>query len=115
MEPKAKPAGTVVVAAAPSMVTMVGLASPALAEDTMKVGITTTGVPFTFIDTSTLKPTGAMVDLASEIAAGNGMRSEFQISAFPALIPALTTGKIDLICFPKDYERLAAKLPPARA
>jgi len=77
--------------------TMVGLATPAMAEDTMKVGITTTGVPFTFVDTGTLRPTGAMVDLANEIAADNGMRSEFQITAFPALIPALTTGKIDLI------------------
>jgi polar amino acid transport system substrate-binding protein len=78
-------------------VAVLTLATQVMAADTMSVGITTTGVPFTFVDLATQKPTGAMVDLASAIAADNGMQTEFQISAFPALIPALTTGKINLI------------------
>ncbi|HBT00029.1 MAG TPA: amino acid ABC transporter substrate-binding protein, partial [Citreicella sp.] len=32
------------------------------------VGVTTTGVPFTFVDTASQQPTGAMVDLAAAIA-----------------------------------------------
>ncbi|KXF75465.1 ABC transporter substrate-binding protein [Paramesorhizobium deserti] len=72
-------------------------ATPVFAQDPIKVGITTTGVPFTFVDTATQKPTGAMVDLASAIAADTGDSATFEITAFSALIPALTTGKIDLI------------------
>ncbi|WP_028092589.1 ABC transporter substrate-binding protein [Pseudodonghicola xiamenensis] len=68
----------------------------AQAED-LRVGVTTTGVPFTFIDTSTQKPTGAMVDLAAAIAADLDMEPEFAITQFSALIPALQTGKIDAI------------------
>lgn len=73
------------------------LLGPASAQDALKVGITTTGVPLTFVDTLSSKPTGAMVDLAEAIAVENNTQVEYQISAFPALIPALTTGKIDLI------------------
>lgn len=73
------------------------MATQALAAQTMTVGITPTGVPFTFVDTATQKPTGAMVDLAAAIAADVGVDVQFQINAFPALIPALTTGKINLI------------------
>lgn len=68
-----------------------------MAQETIAVGVTTTGVPFTFVDTATQKPTGAMVDLAKAIAADNGIEARFQIMAFPALIPALTSGKISLI------------------
>lgn len=73
-----------------------GLAAPSLADD-LTVGVTTTGVPFTFIDTSSQAPTGAMVDLANAIAEDNGMTAKFELTAFSALIPALTTHKIDLI------------------
>jgi polar amino acid transport system substrate-binding protein len=74
----------------------IGLSAPAFAED-LTVGVTTTGVPFTFVDTATQKPTGAMVDIASAIAADNGMEAKFELTAFSALIPSLTTGKINLI------------------
>ena len=73
-----------------------GLAAPSLADD-LTLGVTTTGVPFTFIDTSSQAPTGAMVDLANAIAEDNGMTAKFELTAFSALIPALTTHKIDLI------------------
>ena len=73
------------------------VASTAVAKETITVGITPTGVPFTFVDAATQKPTGAMVDLATAIAVDIGADVKFQINAFPALIPALTTGKINLI------------------
>lgn len=75
----------------------VGAAAPAFAQDTIAVGVTATGVPFTFVDTSTQLPTGAMVDLAGAIAADNGMKTNLQVTAFSALVPALTTHKIDMI------------------
>ncbi|MER8369938.1 ABC transporter substrate-binding protein [Mesorhizobium sp. M1348] len=75
----------------------VAMATQTMAEETLRVGVTPTGVPFTFVDTATRKPTGAMVDLASAIAANLGTTADFQVNAFPALIPALTTDKINLI------------------
>lgn len=73
------------------------VAQAAVARETITVGITPTGVPFTFLDAATQKPTGAMVDLATAIAADIGADVEFQVNAFPALIPALTAKKINLI------------------
>lgn len=63
----------------------------------LTVGVTTTGVPFTFVDTATQQPTGAMVDLAAAIAEDIGDTPKFAVTQFSALIPALETGKIDLI------------------
>lgn len=71
-------------------------AAPAYAES-VNVGVTTTGVPFTFVDTASQEPTGAMVDLAKAITADIGDEAEFKVVAFSALIPALSSGKIDLI------------------
>lgn len=67
------------------------------AQETLTVGVTTTGIPFTFVDTATQKPTGAMVDLAAAIAEDNKMAPRFELTAFSALIPSLTTKKIDTI------------------
>ncbi|PTW50374.1 substrate-binding periplasmic protein [Rhodovulum kholense] len=73
------------------------VASLAQAADSLKVGVTTTGIPFTFVDTATQQPTGAMVDLAQAIAEEMNTGASFEITQFSALIPALTTGKIDVI------------------
>ncbi|WP_033057252.1 ABC transporter substrate-binding protein [Sinorhizobium arboris] len=70
---------------------------PAVAADAMKVGVTTTGVPFTFVDTSSQQVTGAMVDIANAIAADNGLEAQFEVTAFSALIPSLNAGKIDIV------------------
>lgn len=78
-------------------ITVLTFANIALAADTMKVGVTTTGVPFTFIDTTSQKVTGAMVDLASAIGQNLGMKPDFEVTAFSSLIPSLNTGKIDVI------------------
>lgn len=72
------------------------VASTASAEN-IKVGVTTSGVPFTFVETSSQQVTGAMVDLARALAEDQGLSSSFEITAFSALIPSLDTGKIDVI------------------
>ena len=72
-------------------------AGPAGAQETVAVGVTTTGVPFTFVDTANQKTTGAMVDLAEAILTDQGLKPRFELTAFSALIPALLTKKIDLI------------------
>lgn len=72
-------------------------AAPAWAKDVLKVGITTTGTPFTFVDTATQKPTGAMVDLAAAVAREIGAEAQFEITAFSALVPGLSSGRLDLI------------------
>ncbi len=73
------------------------LATPVQAQETVRVGVTATGVPFTFVDTATQLPTGAMVDLARAIVEDNGLKPAFELTAFSALVPSLSTHKIDLI------------------
>lgn len=74
-----------------------GLPAASAQQSAITIGVTTTGIPFTFVDTKTQKPTGAMVDLAAALAEDNGLTPHFELTAFSALIPALTTKKIDLI------------------
>jgi hypothetical protein len=45
----------------------IGLAAPASAQQTMRVGSTPTGVPFTFLDTQTNKIQGVMVDIVTAV------------------------------------------------
>ncbi|MGA0605121.1 substrate-binding periplasmic protein [Phenylobacterium sp. VNQ135] len=61
------------------------------------VGSTATGVPFSFYDVRTNTLTGAMVDIVKAVAERAGLAVEVQVTAFSALIPSLTVGKIDLI------------------
>jgi len=61
------------------------------------VGSTATGAPFSFIDVKTNVLTGAMVDIMKVIAADAGFQFDLRIIAFGALIPSLTTKKIDVI------------------
>lgn len=61
------------------------------------VGSTATGAPFSFIDVKTNALTGAMVDIMKVIAADAGFQIDLRITAFGALIPSLTTKKIDII------------------
>jgi len=61
------------------------------------VGSTATGVPFSFIDVKTNMLVGAMIDIAKAIFADSGFQIELRVTAFGALIPSLTTKKIDVI------------------
>ncbi len=61
------------------------------------VGSTATGIPFSFIDMKTNLLSGAMIDIVKSIAQDAGFDLEFRITGFAALIPSLTSGKIDII------------------
>ncbi|WP_040613760.1 ABC transporter substrate-binding protein [Teichococcus cervicalis] len=63
----------------------------------LKVGSTPTGVPFTFLDTSTNTITGFMVDLITAIGQDQGFGVQVQGTPFAALIPSLTSSRIDII------------------
>lgn len=65
--------------------------------ESLKVGSTPTGVPFTFLDTKTNQVTGVMVDIMAEIAKETGDEVTTEPLAWSALIPSLTSGKIDVI------------------
>jgi len=74
-------------------ITFSGIASA----ETLKVGSTPTGVPFTFLDTKTNQVTGVMVDIMGEVAKEAGFEVTTEPLAWSALIPSLTSGKIDVI------------------
>jgi polar amino acid transport system substrate-binding protein len=72
-------------------------AGPAPAQIVVRVGSTPTGVPFTFLDTKTNTIQGFMVDLITELGKDAGFEAKIEPMQFSALIPALTTSKIDAI------------------
>jgi polar amino acid transport system substrate-binding protein len=76
-----------------------GVASlPARAQGpVLKVGSTPTGIPFTFLDTKSNSITGFMVDLIGAIGKDQGFGVDVQATPFAALIPSLTTSRIDII------------------
>ena len=76
---------------APAMV------APASAQQTLKVGSTPTGVPFTFLDTKTNSIQGIMVDIVTEAGKRAGFQVQVEPMQFSTLIAALTSNKIDLI------------------
>ena len=67
---------------------------------TYSIGATPTGIPFTFLDARTNTIQGAMVDLLDAIANDAGFKIGIQPTPFPALIPALTGKRIDIIAAP---------------
>ena len=72
-------------------------AAPGSAQQVLKVGSTPTGVPFTFLDTKTNSIQGVMVDLITEIGKDAGFQVQIEPMQFSALIPSLTSNKIDII------------------
>lgn len=64
---------------------------------TLRVGSTATGIPFTFLDTRTNAITGFMVDLITAIGKDQGFAVDVQTTPFAALIPSLTSNRIDII------------------
>ncbi len=73
------------------------LSAPSEAQQVLKVGSTPTGIPFTFLDTKTNSIQGIMVDLATEIGKDAGFSVQIEPMQFSALIPSLTSNKIDII------------------
>jgi polar amino acid transport system substrate-binding protein len=83
--------------AAVAAVLGLALASPAQAQQTLKVGSTPTGTPFTFLDTKTNTIQGVMVDLITEIGKDAGFKVQIEPMQFSTLIASLTSNKIDII------------------
>jgi len=71
--------------------------SAVLAQSSYTVGATSTGVPFTFLDIKTNKLQGMMVDTVTAIGKNAGFTVNVQQTPFAALIPSLTSNKIDII------------------
>jgi polar amino acid transport system substrate-binding protein len=84
-------------AALAALVAVSALATPASAQQTLKVGSTPTGVPFTFLDTKTNTIQGIMVDIVTEAGKRSGFQVQVEPMQFSTLIAALTSNKIDLI------------------
>jgi polar amino acid transport system substrate-binding protein len=80
--------------AAIAIASIPALSSPS---QVLKVGSTPTGIPFTFLDTKTNSIQGIMVDLATEIGKDAGFSVQIEPMQFSALIPSLTSNKIDII------------------
>jgi polar amino acid transport system substrate-binding protein len=76
---------------------VIGAAAPATAQQTLKVGSTPTGIPFTFLDTQTNKIQGVMVDIITAIGKESGFEVQIEPMQFSALIGALTSNRIDII------------------
>ena len=75
----------------------IAAAAPASAQQVLKVGSTPTGIPFTFLDTKTNTIQGIMVDLVTEVGKDAGFNVQIEPMQFSALIPSLTSSKIDII------------------
>lgn len=69
----------------------------ASAQTSYTVGATATGVPFTFLDVKTNSIQGMMVDTATAVGKAAGFEVTIQQTVFSALIPSLTSNKIDII------------------
>ncbi|MCP1611992.1 polar amino acid transport system substrate-binding protein [Azospirillum lipoferum] len=78
-------------------IAMAVFATTASAQTVFKVGSTPTSVPFAFIDVKTNSPQGMMIDVIEAVSKEVGFKIEYQPMPFSALIPALTSGKIDII------------------
>ena len=86
-------------AAAAALLTLVSPAGAADKADTGKplvVGMELAYPPFEMTDTSG-KPAGVSVDLATELAKSLGRPVVIENTSFDGLIPALKTGKVDLV------------------
>ncbi|SOE73498.1 amino acid ABC transporter substrate-binding protein, PAAT family [Burkholderia sp. OK233] len=74
-------------------------ATPAMAaaEPEYTVGATATGVPFTFLDVKSNSIQGLLVDATTATGKAAGFDVKVEQTTFSALIPSLTTKKIDVI------------------
>ena len=74
------------------------MAGSAMAEGpTVKVGSTTAGAPFTFLNTKTNQIDGLMVDVTQAIGKEAGFAAQIEPMQFSTLIASLTSKRIDMI------------------
>ncbi|RNC71351.1 MAG: amino acid ABC transporter substrate-binding protein [Desulfuromonadales bacterium] len=79
-----------------ALLLLTALPARAAEKDTLVVGMELAYPPFEMTDTAG-KPTGVSVDLANALGKSLGRKIVIQNMAFDGLIPALKTGKLDLI------------------
>lgn len=72
-------------------------AGAAGAQQTLKVGSTPTGSPFTFLDAKTNTIQGVMVDIIDAVGKDAGFTPKIEAMPFSSLISSLTTKRIDII------------------
>lgn len=72
-------------------------AQNAAAQNSVTVGSTPSGVPFTFLDVATNRIDGVMVDIIEAIGVAEGFTPTVEATQWSALIPSLTGNKIDVI------------------
>lgn len=65
--------------------------------ETIRVGSTPTGIPFTFLNTKTNQIEGAMVDMAHAVGKEAGFTAQIEAMPFSALIGSLTSNRIEMI------------------
>ena len=80
-----------------AMATGLMVSASVTAAPVYKVGATATGIPFTFLDIKSGNIQGRMVDAVEAVGKAGGFDTEIQQTTFAALIPSLTSSKIDLI------------------
>jgi polar amino acid transport system substrate-binding protein len=68
----------------------------AYAETVYNVGTLPTSKPFTYLDVATNKIDGAMIQIMNEVAEAGGFKVEHEAIEWKALIPSLTSGKVDM-------------------
>lgn len=83
--------------AAAALATLAHIGTGAAQQPAYNVGSTPTGIPFTFLDVKTNTIQGAMVDLITAIGDDAGFKVNVEAAPFSALIPSLTSNKIDII------------------
>lgn len=75
-----------------------GLLAGTASAKSLRVGATSTGIPFTFLDIKSNSIEGMMVDTAQAVAKAAGYDgADIQQTVFSALIPSLSSNKIDVI------------------
>lgn len=91
---------------------LAGCERRSVAPGTAIVGSSPTGVPFSFIDPSTVELTGALVDTLRVVARQAALPIDLRVTPFSALIPSLLAHKIDIIAAAMlrtpERERVAA-------
>jgi polar amino acid transport system substrate-binding protein len=73
-----------------------GAAVPSHAE-TLRVGATAGGIPFTFLDLKTNTIQGMMIDVVTEAGKRAGFNAQIQPMTFSSLVSSLTSNKVDLL------------------
>lgn len=73
------------------------LSGGASAQEAVKIGSSPTGLPFTFVNTETNKMDGVLIDVIEAIKGDIGIEPTFEPTTFSALVPSLTSNKIDMI------------------